>query len=825
MVEFLHALHPNRAHREVVCVMMRVAVAALAAAFWLFCGVIRAAGPILPNPILFVTQVVTPAELNDGTVSNVAVSVISPLGNHLGDTQHAGRGGDLWIRYGDGTLKNLTRAAGFGTNGVQHGIGVAARDPHVHWSGTKAIFSMVIGAPTNSTDKTQFFWQLYEITSFLDPAATPVITKVANQPTNYNNVMPCYGTDGRIIFACDRPRNGAPHLYPQLDEYNNIPTNTGLWSLDPESGNLFQLDHSPSGSFTPIIDSFGRLLFTRWDHLVQDRNATDDRMGRATNGTFDYFSEGNTAYDISNRAIEIFPEPRTFDSNQLAILKVQGNAFNSFFPWMMNEDGTAQELLNHIGRHELLASFRGSSFTNDPALVQMFTYTAGSRFNSNSIDDFMEMREDPRNAGTYFAIDGPDFGMHGAGQIVTLYGPLGTNAEQMYVTYITPKTTASPNVFGSYRNPLPLTNGMLVAAYTTAAALDSNIGSAAFPKSRFNFRLMTLQKSGATWTTNQYLTSGLTNVARYWNGATLVTQTNALWEIEPVEVVARSIPTAQSAAVADIEAQVFVDEGVDISAMQAWLRSNDLALVISRNVTTRDRADREQPFNLRIAGTATQTLGTNSSGKVYDIRNIQFFQADQLRGLTYGTTNPVPGRRILATPLHDTTALFANIPNPTGPTGSTRLGDDGSQATFLPARRAMSHQLTDASGNEVVRERYWLTYQPGEIRTCTSCHGINTTTQNGQPKPTNKPEALADLLRYWKTQVGYTRILSAIPTNSALRLQVSAAPNRTNLVEASFDLSGWQAIGTNGPNTNSWFWFDDLDLTNSLQRFYRIKLP
>ena len=46
-----------------------------------------------------------------------------------------------------------------------------------------------------------------------------MITKVPNQPANYNNISPIYGTDDRIIFVSDRPRNGASHLYPQLDEY------------------------------------------------------------------------------------------------------------------------------------------------------------------------------------------------------------------------------------------------------------------------------------------------------------------------------------------------------------------------------------------------------------------------------------------------------------------------------------------------------------------------------------------------------------------------------------------------------------------------------
>src|ERR1051325_7551487 len=102
----------------------------------------------ITNGILFVTQVPIPEERNDATVSNVFVSVVSALGNHLADTAHAGRGGDLWIRYPSGALTNLTRAAGFGTNTVQHGIGIGVRDPFMHWSGKKAVFSMVVGAPT-----------------------------------------------------------------------------------------------------------------------------------------------------------------------------------------------------------------------------------------------------------------------------------------------------------------------------------------------------------------------------------------------------------------------------------------------------------------------------------------------------------------------------------------------------------------------------------------------------------------------------------------------------------------------------------------------------
>src|SRR5262249_25030400 len=59
----------------------------------------------LPNPILFVTHVPVPGDFTAAT---------SVFGNHQPDLQSTGRGGDLYIRYTDGTLKNLTQTAGYG---------------------------------------------------------------------------------------------------------------------------------------------------------------------------------------------------------------------------------------------------------------------------------------------------------------------------------------------------------------------------------------------------------------------------------------------------------------------------------------------------------------------------------------------------------------------------------------------------------------------------------------------------------------------------------------------------------------------------------------
>jgi hypothetical protein len=43
---------------------------------------------------------------------------------------------------------------------------IAVRDPHVHWSGTKAVFSMVIGAPPQQYQWVTSYFQLYEVSGF-----------------------------------------------------------------------------------------------------------------------------------------------------------------------------------------------------------------------------------------------------------------------------------------------------------------------------------------------------------------------------------------------------------------------------------------------------------------------------------------------------------------------------------------------------------------------------------------------------------------------------------------------------------------------------------
>ena len=626
---------------------------------------------VAANPILFVTQVPPGGDFT---------TVTSTFGNHRGSVDSAPRGGDLWIRYPDGTVKNLTRAAGFGNDGRQGATAIAVREPSVHWSGTKALFSMVIGAPLEQYRYRTDYWQIYEVTG-LGKDQTPVIRKIANQPADYNNVSPIYASDDRVLFTSDRPRNGARHLYPQLDEYEEAPTVTGLWSLNEVTGELRILNHAPSGVFSPSVDSFGRVIFTRWDHLQRDQQADTDALdGTDVYGTFDYADESANAARMPQRT-EVFPEPRSARTDLLQGTNLEGLSINHFFPWEMNEDGTSEETLNHLGRHELHGYFNRS--LNDDNALREFSGQG------NTILNMFQIREDPARPGRYVGTDAPEFDTYGSGQIVALQAEPGRSADDISVEYVT------PNNVNRYRDPLPLSNGELVVVHDN--------------------RLKFLDGTP--------LTSGLTTNVSWWTPDVLETFNGTLWELQPVEVRARPRPTLRTTPLEEPEARIFREEKVDPEAFRADLKKRGLAAVVTRDVTRRDRADKQQPYNLRLAG-GTAPL----PGKSYEIAHMQFFSAQQVRGVKNNS-----GRRVLARDA-----------------GTVQIAADGSVAALVPANRALSWQTTDAAGTPVVRERYWLTFQAGEVRVCNSCHGVNTRDQLGQPMSQQAPEALRALLRAWK---------------------------------------------------------------------------
>jgi hypothetical protein len=750
----------------------------------------------LPNPVMFCTQVPNPYGFG---------SLVGTFGNHLGSVYSAPRGGDLYIYYPNGTLKNLTQLAGYGNTGDAFGTAsqqgptsIAVRDPSIHWDGNKALFSMVIGNVAQQYQVQTYYWQIYEVIG-LGENDTPVITKVPHQPENYNNVYPIYDTHDRIIFATDRPRSGQAQHYPQRDEYESSPVTTGLWQLDPfacPADNLKILTHAPSGDFSPSIDSYGRVIFARWDHLQRDQQADGDILNNNGYGSFNYSDESAAAtpYSISPD-IEVFPEPRGYRTDLLQPNEI-GHTLNIFNPWMMNEDGTDLETLNHIGRHEMQGYFE-PNFSNDNNLQY---FNPGDRYNPNNLYNFHQIRESKTQAGTYYGIDCQEFGTHAAGMIASLSAMPNHTADSIYVSYIThPSTrsaddTPSANHSGLYRDPTPLSDGRLLAVHTTETREDANEGTTANPISRYNFKIKFMQQQGNYWVAGANVIPNITKNVSYWTPDVQAHYSGVLWETFPVEVVARPRPATTASHLSATEQGIFDAQGIDVAKFQNFLSKNKLAMIVTRDVTSRDDADRQQPFNLHVSNTTKQTISNVAPTNVYDIKYLQMVQGDQIRGYG-GTVNPQPGRRVIAQYMHDPTAMQYQAPT-TGAQGSVNIASDGSIAAIVPAERAMSWQLTNDTNEPIVRERVWLSFVPGEVRVCSSCHGENKLNQAGLPSPTNAPLALTQLLTYLKTidtdNDGVADINDAYPNDPTKNI---AQPLTENFQAG---IANW--IATNGGN-------------------------
>lgn len=703
-------------------------------------------------PILFVTQ--TPlAEDKNGRLSAFA--------NHMTQPAKVPRGGDLMLRYPDGSLRNLTRELGYGNEGLQAEKSIAVREPSVHWSGEKALFSMLIGAPSEGESRPQQLehskWQIYEISGLNPQAQKPSdhrqplhIQKLAGQDSRYNNLSPFYGSDDSILFSSDRPRDGSAHLYPQLDEYEATPSITGIWKIDLKT-QLHLLNHTPSGAFNPFIDSFGRIIFTRWDHLQQDQLADRDRDTSYNQvalpfRSFNYASEASDAKKIADRA-EFFPESRVGQTSIFG--RVSAFRSNFFTAWQMNQDGSSEETLNHFGLHELVFGYLTPSFMDDPHLRNQ----TRDEFHRNQLSirregGLFHISEDPQKAGLYYAINARESGSFTTDTIVRFQADPGVNPEQVSLTAVTSPTKTDNLPEGRYRNPIALSDGRLVASHTSIH-LPPEIEQS-LPELRLRFLRFDPSKKYSV--PGDYLSKGIRKKLSWWDGKQIQNYQGNLWELEAVEVRPRRIPLRASTPLETPERAVLHEENVDERVLRQWLKDQQLALIVTRDQTSRDRADLQQPFNLRVPGGKQSIAQHTPDAKLYDISAFQIVEARQVRAY-----EDRPGRRNLAQPIENFSSI--NQKAKTLPS-SVVIAADGSTAALVPAGRALSWQTTDAKGNPVVRERNWVTFQAGEIRTCAACHGVNTQNQAGFAPPLNKPEALRTLLQSWKKSIKTDQVLS-----------------------------------------------------------------
>ena len=220
------------------------------------------------------------------------------------------------------------------------------------------------------------------------------------------------------------------------------------------------------------MDSFGRVVFSRWDHLQRDQQADSDIFAILAGdppayGARTFESEASDASHTIAPGDEVFPEQRelygdpAWDDRQPT---ETDHTFNHFFPWMMQQDGTG------LGDPEPPRPPRAGRLHR--ARAHLPRLRRRRRRASTSSSRSPRTRRTPASTTASAA---PSSARAAPGQIVSIDAPPGANADDIAVTYVTHPATASyvdegaapdPQHIGMFRDPVVLADGTLWAAHS-----------------------------------------------------------------------------------------------------------------------------------------------------------------------------------------------------------------------------------------------------------------------------------------------------------------------------------------------------------------------
>jgi hypothetical protein len=159
------------------------------------------------------------------------------------------------------------------TSAQTQGLG-DIRDLDMNFDGTKLVFSMRARFIENADEKDQPTWNIWEY-----DATAHALRRIIQSDTieeEGHDIMPHYLPDGRIVFSSTRQRQSKAILLdenkPQFaaqDEDNNEPAFV-LHVMDANGTNIHQISFNQSHDLDPAILSNGKVVYTRWEHHIDD---------------------------------------------------------------------------------------------------------------------------------------------------------------------------------------------------------------------------------------------------------------------------------------------------------------------------------------------------------------------------------------------------------------------------------------------------------------------------------------------------------------------------------------------------------------------------
>ncbi len=194
----------------------------------------------------------------------------------------------------------------------------------------------------------------------------------------------------------------------------------------------------------------------------------------------------------------------------------------------------------------------------------------------------IQLAEDPATPGRYFGIDCIEKrNTWRRGRSSPSRARRHSDAQDMFVNYITDRSTAfylpeggtaNATYTGHYRNPLPLSDGTLLCVHSDENRVDINSGTYSNPVSRYAFRIKTLKvRTGSTLMADLPVTTGISKTVSFWSDSGLVNFSGTMWELDPVEVKSKPIPSHRVSHIGPPELQVMSEEGVDTTLFEIIL--------------------------------------------------------------------------------------------------------------------------------------------------------------------------------------------------------------------------------------------------------------
>jgi hypothetical protein len=151
------------------------------------------------------------------------------------------------------------------------------RDVDINFDGTKVLFSMRAKFIDGADEEDQPTWNVWEYN-----AASKVLRRVIASDTTAeegHDIMPHYLPDGRIVFTSTRQRTsvgvlldeGKTQFQAQVERTGADPNPAFvLHVMDADGSNIHQISFNQSHDLDPSILSDGRIVYTRWEHALDD---------------------------------------------------------------------------------------------------------------------------------------------------------------------------------------------------------------------------------------------------------------------------------------------------------------------------------------------------------------------------------------------------------------------------------------------------------------------------------------------------------------------------------------------------------------------------